>query len=95
MSSTLTVYGSPASQPARTVYWTCLLGGIPFTLGDPRDPDLAPERRNPRGQVPWIVDGSFRLAEMAAITCYLADKHGLEALYPTDLQTREIGRAHV
>jgi glutathione S-transferase len=88
MTPTLTVYGSPASQPARAVYWTCLLGDIAFTLGDARNPDLPAAHRNPRGQVPWIIDGDFKLAEMGAIVCYLADEHGVTGLYPRDLRAR-------
>ena len=28
----LTVYGVPASQPSRAVYWTCLIKGLAFEL---------------------------------------------------------------
>ena len=86
MSDPLIIFGSPASQPSRTVYWSCLLGGVPFRLGV-RD-DVEPGEANPRGQVPWIKDGDFVLYEMAAITCYLAEKHGWRDLYPTDLRAR-------
>ena len=34
---TLVLYGVPASQPSRAVYWTCLMRGLPFEL---RTPDL-------------------------------------------------------
>lgn len=86
MTDTLTIYGAPASQPSRTVFWTCLLNDLPFTLGV--GGEASPEQSNPRGQVPWIVDGDFVLAEMSAIICYLATKHRCTDLYPEDLQTR-------
>jgi glutathione S-transferase len=86
--SGLTVYGHPASQPSRTVFWACLLHNLPFTLGSLGGAITSPEYRNPRGQVPSIVDDEFALAEACAIVCYLADKHGWEDLYTRDLQTR-------
>jgi glutathione S-transferase len=88
MKSSLTVYGHPASQPSRTVFWACLMQDLPFTLGDPGGPALSTGGTNPRGQVPSIVDDGFALAEMSAIVCYLADKHGWHDLYPHALQTR-------
>jgi glutathione S-transferase len=88
MTSSLTVYGHPASQPSRTVYWACLLNDLPFNLGDGSDGVLGSGGTNPRGQVPSIVDDGFELAEACAIVSYLADKHGWDSLYPKDLQTR-------
>ena len=82
----LIVFGSPASQPSRTIYWSCLLNGLPFRLGVRED--LKPGQSNPRAQVPWIRDGDFVLSEMAAIICYLADRHGWQDVYPTDLRIR-------
>ena len=87
-STTLTVYGHPASQPSRTVYWVCLLIGLEFRLGEQGQRGFLAMGGNPRGQVPSIDDNGFLLAEMAAIVCYLADKHGWGAGYPADLQTR-------
>ena len=26
------IYGTPASQPSRAVWWTCLVGGFPFEV---------------------------------------------------------------
>jgi len=88
MTKPLTVYGHPASQPSRTVYWACLMHELPFTLGDTSERMADTQDRNPRGQVPSIVDDGFSLAEACAIVCYLADKHGWEGLYPQELQTR-------
>jgi glutathione S-transferase len=88
MSTDLTVYGHPASQPSRTVYWTCLLIGLEVQLGKQGRRGVLAMGDNPRGQVPSIDDNGFVLAEMAAIVGYLADKHGWLEGYPVDLQTR-------
>jgi glutathione S-transferase len=85
---TLTVYGHPASQPSRTVFWACLMNELPFTLGSMSGRITGTDDQNPRGQVPAVIDDGFALAEVCAIVCYLADKHGWESLYPQDLQTR-------
>jgi glutathione S-transferase len=90
----LVLYGAPASQPSRAVYWTCLQKGLPFELRlpdfasspDPEESELA--RLNPKGQVPTIVDGDFSLYEMPAILVYLCEKHDWEDLYPRDLEQR-------
>lgn len=87
----LIVYGHPSSQPSRTVFWACLLGGLPFALEAGERLNL-PTATNPRGQVPSIADGDFRLAEAGAIVWYLAAKHGWEDMYPPDLQ--EQARVH-
>lgn len=90
MSAPLVIYGHPASQPSRAVYWTCLVHRLPFELRS----DLAAfgspefEALNPKRQVPTIVDGDFALYEMAAILGYLADKHCWSAAYPPELASR-------
>ena len=91
--SLLVLYGAPASQPSRAVYWTCLLKGLPFELRLPDfanlgESDLAD--LNPKVQVPTIVDGDFALYEMPAILLYLCEKHTWEDLYPRDLETRAL-----
>ena len=86
--STLTIYGHPASQPSRTVFWACLLHDLPFTLGDVGGLALKTGGTNPRGQIPSILDDDFAVSEMSAIVCYLADKHGWHSLYPQALKTR-------
>jgi len=88
MKNSLTVFGHPASQPSRTVFWVCLMNDLPFTLGDTTGPLTGTGANNPRGQVPSIMDDGFALAEVSAIVCYLADKHHWDSLYPQDLQTR-------
>ena len=84
----LTIYGHPASQPSRTVFWACLMHDLPFTLGDTGGPAPSTGGTNPRGQIPSIVDDGFAVAEMSAIVCYLADKHEWQDLYPQVLKTR-------
>ncbi|QIB64969.1 glutathione S-transferase family protein [Kineobactrum salinum] len=88
MNNPLVIYGMPASQPARVIFWACLLKELPFNVITSRDSVFYTDDTNPRGQVPAIVDGDFCLAEMAAIVCYLADKHGWSDLYPEDFQVR-------
>ena len=88
MTNSLIIYGHPASQPSRTVFWACLMNELPFTLGDTSGSLVGTGEKNPRGQVPSIVDDGFALAEMSASVCYLADKHGWDDLYPRTLQTR-------
>ncbi len=86
------IYGTPASQPSRAVWWTCLVGGFPFEVQyvaieqfGPSGP-LAP--LNPRGQVPILEEGDFALYEMPAILAYLCETHAREDLYPKDVRTR-------
>jgi len=88
MDNRLIIYGIPASQPTRVIFWACLLNELPFNVRTLRDSAFYTENTNPRGQVPAIVDGDFRLSEMAAIVHYLADKHGWSDLYPEDLKVR-------
>jgi len=87
-NSSLIIYGIPGSQPTRVLFWACLLKQLPFTVGASQNDLFFTDDTNPRGQIPAIVDGDFRLAEMGAIVHYLADKHGWSDLYPRDLQVR-------
>lgn len=43
---------------------------------------------NPNASIPAMKDGDFVLWESNAILQYVADKHGNDAAYPKDLQTR-------
>jgi glutathione S-transferase len=88
----LIIYGHPASQPSRTVYWACLLGKLPFILGSTRESILDTRGTNPRGQVPSITDGDFSLSEASAIVWYLGQKHGWVNMYPEGFQ--EQARVH-
>ena len=81
----LKLYAHPASQPARSVIWICLMKGLPFHLQtNPKHISGV----NPREQMPVIEDSGFVLSEMPAILSYLCDKYGWEELYPTNLQIR-------
>jgi len=88
----LILYGAPASQPSRAVYWTCLIKGLPFELMRTELGQMGASERiqaaNPTGQIPTIVDGDFALYEMPAILTYLCEKHGWEDLLPKELRTR-------
>jgi glutathione S-transferase len=88
MNNSLVIYGIPGSQPTRVLFWACLLKELPFEVGVAENDLFYTDDTNPRGQVPAIVDGDFCLSEMAAIVCYLADKHGWSDLYPEDLKVR-------
>ena len=88
----LTVYGHPASQPSRTVFWACLLGELPFVLGNTAESIIHTSGTNPRGQVPSITDGDFNLSEVAAIVWYLGQKHDWKNMYPEGL--KEQARVH-
>ena len=69
----LKVYAHPASQPARSVIWICLMKGLPFQLQT--DPKYLSDV-NPREQMPVIEDNGFVLPEMSAILSYLSDRFG-------------------
>lgn len=88
----LILYGHPASQPSRTVFWACLLGGLPFAIGNSAELDLNAGNTNPRGQIPSMVDGEFCLSEAAAIVWYLSQKHQWRNMYPADVE--EQARVH-
>lgn len=60
--------------------------GGPFGGND--DPDY--RAKNPMGLVPTIIDDGFVLWESNAITRYLAAKHGLGTLCPSDPHERAI-----
>ena len=93
------VYGHPASQPSRSVYWTCLIKGLPFDLHVPIDLAVlnGPEflQAKPKGQIPTIVDDGFVLYEMPAILTYLCEKHNWHDLYPPNIQEDIQARALV
>lgn len=91
--ATLRVLGRANSFNVRKVLWTCDEIGIPYAREDwgrgyrsTQDPEF--RALNPTGQVPVVIDGSLVLRESNTIIRYLADKHGAEVLYPSDLAQR-------
>ncbi len=90
----LVIHGVPASQPSRTVYWTCLIKGLPFelNLGAGNRTDYYQSEAflalNPVGGFPTIEDGEVVLSQMPAILMYLCEKYGWQDLYPKDFLIR-------
>src|SRR5262245_66683813 len=77
--SPLTVYGTPMSRAARTL-WMCRELGIPFEQKNVHFADGSAKTAeylaiNPNGRIPAIQDGEFTLYESMAINLYLARKH--------------------
>lgn len=97
---TLTIYGCYRSRASRNV-WLANELGLSFThvpviqvyrLPDPNAPGAPLHTQspdflaiNPKGQIPAIDDGDFKLQESLAINLYLARKHG-GPLAPKDAQ---------
>lgn len=84
-----TVYGHPFSQHSRRVVTLLELAGLPYELvrvaldkGEHREPAYL--ALNPNHQVPTLIDGDLTLHESNAILRYLANKHALTDLYPTE-----------
>ncbi len=84
-----TVYGHPFSQHSRRVVTLLELAGLPYELvrvaldkGEHREPAYL--SLNPNHQVPTLIDGDLTLHESNAILRYLANKHALTDLYPTE-----------
>ncbi len=98
MSSPITLYGVPFSQPVRAVMWLMLMKKQPFEMvlinpgssGDngSRHPDYL--AKNPGGTIPCIEnkDTGFVLAEAHAIMCYLCNVHGWDDVYPSNPEAR-------
>jgi len=91
------LYGVPVSQPVRAVQWLLAWHNIEheFVMTMPgnkkgsRSPSFL--EINPSGTVPALVDDDgFAVWESHAILVYLAEKHGLEDLYPKDVKTRAL-----
>src|SRR5947209_19853443 len=54
--------------------------------GENESPDYL--KLNPLGKVPLLKDGDYVLTESNAIMAYLAERHGFNPLWPTDLAER-------
>lgn len=81
-----TVVGSPNSRKVQAVVNHLGLEieteYLDFFSGDLRTPAYL--AANPNAMVPTLVDGALKLWESNAITQYLADKAGSEALFPRE-----------
>ena len=98
MSSTITIYGVPFSQPVRAVLWLMLYKqkGFELSLVNPgsssergsRHPDYL--AKFPTGTIPSMEDKytGFVLSESHAIMCYLCNKFEWIDLYPSNLEER-------
>ena len=91
----LTFYWNLYSQPARAVKALLELGHVAHTevvldlmSGESRGEEFL--KINPQGQVPFIVEGDFKLGESNAILKYLAETRSTipATLWPTDLKER-------
>ena len=85
----LKIWGRTNSINVQKVLWCCAEAGIPFEridAGMQFGVNSTPEYKamNPNALVPLINDDGFVLWESHAIVRYLARKHGLGTLCPTD-----------
>ncbi|MBI5782603.1 MAG: glutathione S-transferase family protein [Gammaproteobacteria bacterium] len=87
------LYGHPYSNAARRVQMLCEECGIPYTYqmvdlmkGEQYTPEYL--ALNPNGKVPVIDDDGFVLWESQTIMRYLADKHKVNAWYPSEPRSR-------
>jgi glutathione S-transferase len=87
----LKIWGRTNSINVQKVLWCCGELQVPFERTDAGmqfGVNNTPEykAKNPNGLVPLIDDEGFVLWESQAIVRYLARKHGLGSLYPSDAQ---------
>lgn len=98
MSTPITIYGVPFSQPVRAVLWLMLYKQQKFELslvnpgssseGGSRHPEYL--AKFPTGTIPSIEDHDtgFVLSESHAIMSYLCNKHEWYDLYPENYEDR-------
>ena len=91
----ITLYWNFGSQPSRSVKALLLIGKIPH-----KEVDIDILKRehkgeeylkiNPRGLLPYLRDGDFKISESNAILKYLCNTHDTipEHYYPKDLKLR-------
>ena len=98
----LTVYWFPGSQPSRAVKAVLDMGSIEFTSevrdifkGETRTEEYL--KINPKGVVPFIVDGDHPLGESNDILKYLCDTRSTvpESLWPKDAHKRALVESHL
>ena len=88
----LKIWGRKNSINVQKVLWTCAELGLKYDRVDAGlqfGVNNTPEYKamNPNGVVPTIDDDGFILWESHAIVRYLARKHGVGKLWPTDERT--------
>src|SRR5438045_8472139 len=89
----LKILGRKTSSNVQKVVWCCDELGIAFErqdIGGSFGGTATPEylAMNPNALVPTIDDNGFILWESNAIVRYLAAKHGMGTLFPTELTKR-------
>ena len=98
----LTLYWDPISQPARAVKAALDMGHIQFTLevrdvfkGETKTEEYL--AMNPKGLVPFIVDGDHPLGESNDILKYLCETRSTipESLWPKDATKRAVVASHL
>lgn len=92
----LKIWGRASSVNVQKVLWCAEELGLPFERVDIGGPfggnrDAAYLALNPNAVVPTIEDDGFVLWESNTIVRYLAAKHGMGRLCPSDLQRRADG----
>ena len=92
----LKIWGRASSVNVQKVLWCAEELGLPFERIDIGGPfggnrDAAYLAMNPNAVVPTIEDDGFVLWESNTIVRYLAAKHGMGRLCPSDLQRRADG----
>ena len=88
--SPLRIYGIARTRAFRALWIAMELGidyeHVPLEIGEAGARTAEYLAVNPNGRLPAIEDDGFVLWESLAITLYLAKKHSVGRLYPTDLR---------
>jgi glutathione S-transferase len=91
----LKILGRETSSNVMKVLWACEELGLAFEredVGGKHGGNDTPDfhKLNPNGLVPVIIDDGFVNWESNSCVRYLAAKHGNDAFYPANLQTRAV-----